>query len=109
MLIYQSLHLVSIPVHVNLEYMGGNETNLREDIIVELTSFFTSQLADGTPVMPSSTLESLGVDSFFLLETVLHLERCFGSKFPLHLLTPENAKDISTLAKCYAATCSEDE
>ena len=57
-------------------------------------------LSDGVAVTLDTALDSLGVDSFAIVEVVLFLERRFGIVMPLESLTPANIRSVETLAAC---------
>ena len=70
-----------------------------------LLEFLRSELLDhNTAVDADSALEDLGIDSFALLELVIHLERTCNVKVPAHMLTRENTYSVKTLAMA-AALC----
>ena len=56
-----------------------------------------------TPERVNLPFSELGLDSFSLLELVVFVERKFGIKVPLELLTADNLSSISSLAQCVAA------
>ncbi|MFN8391094.1 MAG: acyl carrier protein [Bdellovibrionota bacterium] len=67
-----------------------------------LEDFVRNSLDDGSPVGAETPLADLGLDSFVLLEMVLFVERRFGIKTPLELLTPGNTRTIAALSECCA-------
>ena len=54
-----------------------------------------------------SLLAELGVDSFALMELLLHLERSHGAPFPLESLTPEAIQSVSSLGEAYFALIAD--
>ena len=56
-------------------------------------------LADGVEVGPTTPLDSLGVDSFSLMEVILFVERQYGFLMPVEELTPEIMKTLDALSR----------
>ena len=73
-----------------------------ENVLLE---FLRDELLDSsTPVHAESALDELGIDSFALLELVIHIERACKVTIPAHMLTRENTRSVRTLASA-AASC----
>lgn len=67
----------------------------------ELSNFIsTNILAQDVLLTPETSLGNLGVDSFSIIEIVLFIERKYGVVIPDENLTPENLKNVSSLAAC---------
>ena len=76
---------------------------IAERIALELLLFATeSYELDRNSFDAQSILADAGIDSFSLLELVMFVERSYGIKIPLELLTPENTKSIAAIANCAA-------
>ena len=60
----------------------------------------TNLVANGVEVNPSTTFDSLGLDSFSIIEIVLFIERKFGVTLPDKELTKENMHSVETLTRC---------
>jgi acyl carrier protein len=75
-------------------------TNLNYDkICTELLEFVHSQIvAEGIEVDQLTELNSIGIDSFSLIEIVLFIERQYGIVLADESLVPENLKSIDTIA-----------
>jgi acyl carrier protein len=75
-------------------------TNLNyEKICTELLEFVRSQIvAEGIEVDQLTVLNSIGIDSFSLIEIVLFIERQYGIVLADESLVPENLKSIDTIA-----------
>ena len=58
----------------------------------------SSIVAQGVDVTPTSCLADLGVDSFSLMEVLLFVETRFGVEVPMADLTPDNTRDVASLA-----------
>ena len=56
-------------------------------------------LADEVEVGPATPLDSLGVDSFSLMEVILFVERQYGFLMPVEELTPETMKTLDALSR----------
>lgn len=70
-------------------------------ICAELCDFVsTNILAEGIELTAQTNLNSLGVDSFSLIEIVLFIERQYGIVLTDESLIPENLKSIETIAVC---------
>lgn len=57
-------------------------------------------LAGGIELHEKTNLNSIGVDSFSLIEIVLFIERQYGIVLTDDTLNPENLKSIETIAVC---------
>ena len=77
-------------------------TQLTNDTICnELCAFVSSHiLAEGIELDKSTALNTIGVDSFSLIEIVLFIERQYGIILKDETLIPENLKSIETIAGC---------
>lgn len=66
-------------------------------------------LAPEVDVLPSTVLQSIGIDSFSLMELILFIERSYGLILPPDSLTPENIATVNALSICCAKqlNCSE--
>lgn len=75
-------------------------TNLNyEKICTELLEFVRSQIvAEGIEVDKLTILNSIGIDSFSLIEIVLFIERQYGIVLTDESLVPENLNSIDTIA-----------
>ena len=75
-------------------------TNLNyEKICNELIEFVHNQIvAEGIEVDRFTVLNSIGIDSFSLIEIVLFIERQYGIVLADESLVPENLKSIDTIA-----------
>ncbi len=60
----------------------------------------TNLVAEGVTVAPETPFESLGLDSFSLIEIILFIERTHGITLPDHELNKQNLHSVETLAKC---------
>lgn len=71
------------------------------NISSELTGFIKSSLvADQVEVNETTAFDSLGLDSFSIIEIVLFIERKFGVTLPDKELTRENMHSVETLTRC---------
>ena len=67
----------------------------------ELLNFICENLvAPGVKVSDDTSFESLGLDSFSLIEIILFIERKFGIVLPDKELNKENLHSVKTLATC---------
>jgi acyl carrier protein len=57
-------------------------------------------VAEGAVFDEHSSLAEAGIDSFALVEILLHCERVFGVRVPLSHLTRANLASVATLAGC---------
>ena len=57
-------------------------------------------LAENVNITAETPFESLGLDSFSIIEIVLFIERKFGLELPDGALTKENVYSASSLARC---------
>lgn len=72
-------------------------------IQASLRTFLSEEvLAPGALIDEHADLAELGVDSFALMEVLLHVERAWGVSVPMEHLTPENTRTVSALADCVA-------
>ncbi len=72
-----------------------------ESISKELCVFVSNNiLAKGMELYPKTELNTLGIDSFSLIEIVLFIERQYGIVLQEDQLIPENLKCIETIASC---------
>lgn len=70
-----------------------------ETICKELVEFVQSQIvAEGIELNKFTILNSIGIDSFSLIEIVLFIERQYGIVISDESLIPENLKSIDTIA-----------
>jgi acyl carrier protein len=70
-------------------------------ITEELKQFARANLvAEGAELDEHSPLADAGVDSFALVELLLHCERAFGIRVPESHLTRHNLVSVATLAAC---------
>lgn len=76
------------------------QTEVFEELRRFVTLHFDRELLPENAGLPFS---ELGIDSFSLLELVVFVERKFGIKVPLELLTADNLSSISTFSQCVAA------
>ncbi len=60
----------------------------------------TNLVAEGVEVNETTTFDSLGLDSFSIIEIVLFIERKFGVTLPDKELTKENMHSVETLTRC---------
>lgn len=71
------------------------------EISLELCKFIAENLiAPNVKVEPEVPLETLGLDSFSIIEIILFIERRYGLTLPDHELTKENIYSPDSLAKC---------
>lgn len=71
----------------------------QSEIERELLRFMRAELLEEqAEVASESELAALGVDSFALLELVMHLERTFGVRLEPRALTREVTRTVATLA-----------
>jgi len=69
------------------------------EITIAITGFIKDNiLADGVELANDTLLESLGIDSFSLIEIFLFIERKFGVVLPDSELTAENVKSVASLS-----------
>ena len=57
-------------------------------------------VAAGVEIKPETSLTTLGLDSFSIIEIVLFLERKFKIALPDEALTPENIASPNAMAVC---------
>lgn len=57
-------------------------------------------LAENINITSETSFESLGLDSFSIIEIILFIERKFGLELPDRALTKENVYSASALALC---------
>jgi acyl carrier protein len=70
-------------------------------IAAQLCQFARENLvADGAELNEHSSLADAGIDSFALVELLLHCERAFGIRVPESHLTRHNLVSMATLAAC---------
>ena len=66
-----------------------------------LIDFIKSNLvADSVEVNTTTPFDSLGLDSFSIIEIVLFIERKYGVTLPDKELTRENMQSVETLTRC---------
>ena len=71
------------------------------NVTEELLKFISENLvAQGVNVSQDTSFESLGLDSFSLIEIILFIERKFGIALPDKELNKENLYSVKTLATC---------
>ena len=71
------------------------------EIGTAICEFLESQvLSDGVAVTLETALDTIGVDSFAIVEIVLFLERRFELVLPLESLTPEHIRSVEALTAC---------
>ncbi len=71
------------------------------NITQELVAFIKSELVDEhVTVTVDTPFESLGLDSFSIIEIILFIERKFGVTLPDKELNKSNLFSASTLAEC---------
>ena len=71
------------------------------EISLELCKFIAENLvAPNVKVEPELPLETLGLDSFSIIEIILFIERKYGLTLPDHELTKENIYSPVSLANC---------
>ena len=72
-------------------------------IAEELCQFARANLvASGAQFDAHSSLVDAGIDSFALVELLLHCERTFGVRVPESHLTRKNLASVAALADCIA-------
>jgi len=72
-------------------------------IAEELCQFARANLvAGGAEFDENSPLAEVGIDSFALVELLIHCERAFGVRVPESHLTRKNLASVATLARCVA-------
>ncbi|MEK7676413.1 MAG: phosphopantetheine-binding protein [Verrucomicrobiota bacterium] len=70
-------------------------------IAAQLCQFARANLvAEGAELDEHSPLADAGIDSFALVELLLHCERAFGIRVPESHLTHHNLVSVATLAAC---------
>jgi len=80
-----------------------DRSQFESEVCEELRRFVASQYElELSELSGKQTFSELGVDSFSLLELVVFVERKYGIKFPLELLSPSNLSSISAFARCVA-------
>ena len=73
----------------------------RAELRGALCAFISEKRAgEDAALDPDAPLSESGVDSFTLLEVLLFLERSYGTKLPLELLTRENTFSVATFTDC---------
>jgi acyl carrier protein len=73
-------------------------------VAAELCQFVrTHLLAGGVAFDENRLLAEVGIDSFALVELLLHCERVFGVRVPESHLTHRNLASVRALADCIAA------
>jgi acyl carrier protein len=66
-----------------------------------LCNFISENLvASGVGVLPETPFETLGLDSFSIIEIILYVERKYDLTLPDEALTKTNIYSVSTLADC---------
>lgn len=72
------------------------------DAIGEALCGFIRQhlVAPGVPVQASTPLDTLGLDSFSIIEIVLFIERKYGLSLPDEALNKENLYSPASIAAC---------
>jgi acyl carrier protein len=78
----------------------------REDEVLTVIHRFLSA-GYGTVGGEGDSLQEVGVDSFGLMELVVHLEEQLHCKVPYHLLTADNTKTAHALAQTVARLLKE--
>ena len=72
-----------------------------ETISEEVCGFLrTNIIAEGVSFNENSSLSSLGIDSFSIIEILLFIERRFNIVVPESELTPDNLKSVAALTRC---------
>ena len=72
-----------------------------ETISEEICGFLrTNIIAEGVSFNENSSLSSLGIDSFSIIEILLFIERRFNIVVPESDLTPDNLKSVAALTRC---------
>lgn len=78
-----------------------------ETISKEVCDFLReSVLVEGVTFDENSSLSSLSIDSFSIIEILLFIERRFNIVIPEGSLTQENLKSVASLARCAKLTAS---
>lgn len=71
------------------------------NISTELISFIKLNLvAASVEVTENTSFDSLGLDSFSIIEIVLFIERKFGVALPDKELTKQNMHSVESLTRC---------
>ena len=72
-----------------------------ESISQALINFIKENLlAENISIDENTSFESLGLDSFSIIEIVLFIERKFGIELSDNDLTKENMHSVHTVSKC---------
>lgn len=78
--------------------MAAPSADRQNQLKEELCEFIRTELCDGlTEVRPESSFEKLGIDSIYLMEIVLYLERATQCKVRADMLDPRALESVETL------------
>ena len=70
-----------------------------DQLIEDLKTFIVQNILSEEVVLDADTsLKSIGVDSFSIVEIVLFIERKFGKLIPDRLLVPETFESLNNIA-----------
>ncbi|MCC6544377.1 MAG: acyl carrier protein [Nitrospirae bacterium] len=72
-----------------------------ETISEEVCCFLRKNIiAEGVSFDENSSLSSLGIDSFSIIEILLFIERRYNIVVPESDLTPDNLRSVASLTRC---------
>jgi acyl carrier protein len=77
--------------------MNSNATSISNSLLDFIRQ---NLLAENISVNENTSFESLGLDSFSIIEIVLFIERDLGVELPDNELTKENMHSVESLTKC---------
>lgn len=78
--------------------MAAPSDNRQNQLKEDLCEFIRTELCEGlTDVRPDSSFEKLGIDSVYLMEIVLYLERTTQCKVRADMLDPRALETVGTL------------
>ena len=76
-------------------------------VAAQIRQFAQANLvADGAELNEDSPLADAGIDSFALVDLLLHCERAFGIRVPESHLTRQNLVSVAALAACICELAS---
>ncbi len=78
--------------------MAAPLADRHDQIKEQLCEYIRTELCEGCiEVRPNSSFETLGIDSIYLMEIILHLERATQCKVRADMLDPKALESVATL------------
>ncbi len=81
--------------------VGANEMSMKDQVIAIIAE---QAMLEPSDILPSQTLEDIGIDSLGLVESIFAIEETFDISVPFNANNPaESDFDISSIASIVAA------